>query len=628
MLIIDDKIKRTKPRKGKPVKAPVKTQLELARQIRELWRDVILPVTEELKGMVANGATPAQLADRIDRALVESSMKFSVAVPDIVDIWKLACNDQTRRSLERTLTHALGIDLAKIIDDPSIAHAAQLGAMEAANLIVTIPQQYLGQVAKSITDNFAGRPLPENRTLLQQIQSLSDISRKRAMVIARDQTHKLTTNIDRLRQESIGIKMYIWRTMKDNSVVGKPGGIYPKGSDKHGNHYKMEGMFCRWDDPTVYSKDGKRWATRPADVIDPHPGHGILCFPGDSYVNLSNGCHKLFRSWYDGELTTLITDTGESIKATVNHPILTQRGWLPINSLNDGDYVVQAIGDMNPSAKNNDGQFVVRFDDLFKALSQFSRPLVARGNVSDFYGDGSKKDVDIIDVDGLLLNYGEPAFSEGVGEFLFPYTRTTASVFGQALRLLGVFSPNGGPLFGRHVSARFMSLFGALFPLFGRHLCHAGAVAFGDVSHRDFVFNQNFSDEFSINIKTFGNLSRRFQRQIPADDRLLRKTIDAVVSAGCFVRKNNPPGTERLAEVVRVASQEGCQFFKVGEIRYKLCRIVKKLSGELFSGHVYTLHSFTGYYSIGNGGFQVKNCRCYSEAVIDPKEISKFARMG
>ena len=277
MLIIDDKIKRTKPRKGKPVKAPVKTQLELARQIRELWRDVILPVTEELKEMAANGAPPAQLADRIDRALVESSMKFSVAVPDIVDMWKLACNDQTRRSLERTLTHALGIDLAKIIDDPSISHAAQLGAMEAANLIVTIPKQYLGQVAKSITDNFAGRPLPENRTLLQQIQSLSDISRRRAMVIVRDQTHKLTTNIDRLRQESIGIKMYVWRTMKDNSVVGKPGGVYPKGSDKHGNHYKMEGMFCRWDDPTVYSRDGKRWAKRPADVIDPHPGHGILC---------------------------------------------------------------------------------------------------------------------------------------------------------------------------------------------------------------------------------------------------------------------------------------------------------------------------------------------------------------
>ena len=277
MLIIDDKIPERKPRKGKPVKSPITAELELARNIRELWRDVILPVTKELKEMVANGATPQQLADRIDRALVESSMKFAVAVPDIVDMWKLACNDKTRRSLEHTLTTALGIDLAKIIDDPHISQAVQLGAVDAAGLIRTIPQQYFGQVAKSITDSFAGRPLPENRTLVKQIQHLGGVSMGRAKVIARDQTHKLTTSVDRLRQESIGVRMYIWRTMKDNLVVGKPGGYYPQGSGKHGNHYKMEGMFCRWDDPTVYSKDGKRWGRRPADVVDPHPGHGILC---------------------------------------------------------------------------------------------------------------------------------------------------------------------------------------------------------------------------------------------------------------------------------------------------------------------------------------------------------------
>lgn len=277
MLIIDDELPQRKPRKGKPIKSPVNAELELARQVRALWRDVILPVTNELKEMVAAGATPSELADRIDRALVESSMKFSVAVPDIVEMWKLACNDQTRFALERTLTYALGIDLAKIIDDPHITQAVQLGAADAAGLIRTIPQQYFGQVAKAISDNFAGRPLPENRTLVKQIQHIGGVSMGRAKVIARDQTHKLTSNVNRLRQESIGIKMYIWRTMKDNLVVGKPSGQYPEGSPKHGNHYKMEGMFCRWDDPTVFSKDGKRWGRRPADVIDPHPGHGILC---------------------------------------------------------------------------------------------------------------------------------------------------------------------------------------------------------------------------------------------------------------------------------------------------------------------------------------------------------------
>ena len=89
---------------------------------------------------------------------------------------------------------------------------------------------------------------------------------------------KLTSLLNQKRQEMLGIEQYIWRTSKDDAVVGKPGGLYPNWNNKHHNHWIMEGVRCRWDDATVYSRtEGRTWIKRTGPMPKDHPGQEIQC---------------------------------------------------------------------------------------------------------------------------------------------------------------------------------------------------------------------------------------------------------------------------------------------------------------------------------------------------------------
>ena len=54
--------------------------------------------------------------------------------------------------------------------------------------------------------------------IAKQIQELPRRGKNRAALIARDQTNKLNGQLTMLRQKSIGIEEYIWRTAGDTRV--------------------------------------------------------------------------------------------------------------------------------------------------------------------------------------------------------------------------------------------------------------------------------------------------------------------------------------------------------------------------------------------------------------------------
>lgn len=263
---------------GLPVKPSKKAETELKRRMSALWKRVLLPVGDKLRGMVKDGASPSELGREMEVALRRAEIEYGIAADNIVDTWKLAVDRDTRIGIERGLRDAMGIDTAVILDNPAVRDAMSIGGMEAANLIKTVPREYLGHVARAVADNFAGKPLPEGRSLMAQIQHIGGVSERRAKIIARDQTSKLTGLLTKTRQTSIGVETYVWRSSKDQRVVGDPSGNYPKGNSKHGDHYHLDGKLCRWDDPTVYSGDGgKSWKPREQGWTRTHPGQDILC---------------------------------------------------------------------------------------------------------------------------------------------------------------------------------------------------------------------------------------------------------------------------------------------------------------------------------------------------------------
>ncbi|MGD0170330.1 MAG: hypothetical protein ABSE54_11475 [Smithella sp.] len=160
----------------------------------------------------------------------------------------------------RKTTAPLGIDISPVLNDPKIKRILVAHAKKTCNEIETIPQQYRDKVAKAVLDNFYGT-LPDGRSLLEQLQSICQISQQEAMLIAKDQSSKLTGRLNQARQEDIGVEEYIWRTVKDQLVVGNPSGKFPEGNSAHGNHYEREGKKFRWDSPPP----------------DGHPGQPLLC---------------------------------------------------------------------------------------------------------------------------------------------------------------------------------------------------------------------------------------------------------------------------------------------------------------------------------------------------------------
>lgn len=142
------------------------------------------------------------------------------------------------------------------------------------NLIVSNARNYVNQI-----NNLAEQAVVNGwspKQLQEQIKKASNgLSDKKCRLLARDQIGKLQGQVAETQMEEIGLEMYIWDTSGDERVRGNPAGKYPTAVP---SHYVMDGLLCRWDDATVYSKDnGKTWIDRPANAVKLHPGQDIQC---------------------------------------------------------------------------------------------------------------------------------------------------------------------------------------------------------------------------------------------------------------------------------------------------------------------------------------------------------------
>ena len=282
-LILDINQAKTLSRKKRakklaPVRSPSKAERILRIRTEQLWDKVIMPSLERIKAAIASGVNQGQLSMILERELSQAQWFYGAEVDQIVDMWRLATDQMTRAKLNDALRRSLGIDITTILDDPTVAQAMAMGAWEAESLIKTMPTKLMGDVAQAVMANFRGVPLPEGRSLLEQIDFLGTRSKKWAKLIARDQTAKLTGVLNQTRQQGLGIDEYYWKTMQDGRVVGNPDGKYPDWNDKHKNHFIMDGKLCKWSDPSVYSTDdGKTWKRRTAAMPKGGVPDGIQC---------------------------------------------------------------------------------------------------------------------------------------------------------------------------------------------------------------------------------------------------------------------------------------------------------------------------------------------------------------
>jgi hypothetical protein len=150
------------------------------------------------------------------------------------------------------------------------------------------------------------------------------------------------------------------------------------------------------------------------------------CFPGETLVSCA--ATKGFRASYAGPVVALDTERGQSLTLTVNHPVLTARGWIAAQELREGDEVfaeragVEGSGDTTRLLEG--ASFVPRTaahpvaavgvdfderpsraDERFHALGDSLERSLGRVNPEDFDGDARffHGDVDAVAPLGTLL---------------------------------------------------------------------------------------------------------------------------------------------------------------------------------------------------------------------------------
>ncbi|MPW31947.1 hypothetical protein F9L16_23620 [Agarivorans sp. B2Z047] len=257
ILPLDPSKARKKVRVGKPVKPSRSAEVAYRKGMLEqlkLQRGTATQLVQQMQQGASKAAVSAYLAKAVNASKHQFDELAKRLAPQFVD----GFSDEHRRRTERMIASAFGVDWASITDEPEVRGELDLRIIRNVELIESVGAKYWSDISQVVESSFAGTL---EKPLIESIAEMGAKSRTQAKLIARDQTSKLASSLNEVRQRSNGIDEYDWSNSKDIRVVGNPAGQYPKGNDKHGNHWKREGKRFSWSKPPH----------------DGHPGQPILC---------------------------------------------------------------------------------------------------------------------------------------------------------------------------------------------------------------------------------------------------------------------------------------------------------------------------------------------------------------
>lgn len=224
------------------------------------------------------------------------------------------------------------------------------------------------------------------------------------------------------------------------------------------NHYAAHGLIASVDDPI--------WRRFK-------PPLGYQCFLPDTLVSAQAfGASKVL---YSGTIVEIHTDLGTTLSVTINHPILSFRGWVRANDLTEGDDLVchrsqieslsqgpwdRALSFVGMRRRTVNNQKVpARIEDVFETIRTKRMGLsLTRTPVFplDFYGDSRwmHGDIDIVRTNRLFQTHSDQNVSKTVEQFGLKFgSGSPDSSHAKGTLLSGdktaCHSSNGGPSLGR-----------------------------------------------------------------------------------------------------------------------------------------------------------------------------------
>lgn len=497
----------------------------------------------------------------------------------------------------RTMRRTLGVDLygtSNRIDEYLKAASAQN-----ARLITSIAAQYHDQVSNIVAGNMRQGMRPGY--IVEALHEQFGVRQRHTKMIARDQSAKITGELNKLRQQDAGYKYFKWVTSHDQRVRDR--------------HREIA------DKVTAYGVGVYRWDNLPLSDkgVPIQPGSDYQCFPGTSPVNVFYGAKKAFRHWYSGELTTLVTESGKRIVCTPNHPVLTDKGFVAADSLNVGDQLVHVVGQPIDSPYGNADGANITFSKLFETcelLGILSESVSRFG--SEFHGDiAQNEEISVVSFDWELPHIGDVSSVKSFFELFFAHTDmviggvdvpTTSDMF-EVVRGL-TFAPDSIV----RSACQLLSFVSCGFTHPDEHRLASVGLLYSRLIQDSSDYNSGSVEFFGDCFDTNTSVEQRFD--------LFKRYILAIGRSLFGAGNLETPGADRFAQIVTVAPEVTSGSGECITLTHEFERIVDK-SISVFSGHVYNLEMGEGLFV--SHSFAVSNCRCIAVPVSD-EEVERNRR--
>lgn len=157
---------------------------------------------------------------------------------------------------------AIGIDLRSVVQQEDLADFLREAVAQNVASITGFSDDITKRIEQTVYSNsIAGNSVT---TLRKELQKQFKVLERRAELIARTETARFNSNLNRIRQTQAGVTEYVFMTSRDERV--------------RANHKAMEGRTCKWSDPGVYKADDGSWRSRSGvGGVQLHPGQDYQC---------------------------------------------------------------------------------------------------------------------------------------------------------------------------------------------------------------------------------------------------------------------------------------------------------------------------------------------------------------
>lgn len=329
---------------------------------------------------------------------------------------------------------------------------------------------------------------------------------------------------------------------------------------------------------------------------------------------------------YAGEAIEIHTARGCRLAVTTNHPVLTERGFVPAGELVKGQHLLHygGEGQVVPVLGKDDQDTPALIEDVFEAMTVlFGRPRSAPIAALDFHGDGARcqGEIDVVGADILLGHDGQsggrqrgcqPLLSRRiVGGGLEPRRGP------HRLDLWRILHAAAGLVGGRDLLASFHR----------RHFRPLQQLRRGPIADGNARSNQPVADDSAGDVERLRDLILRLTRSVPSGD--LRHVSRA---ESC-----HPASLGLAAELDAFRPQPTADGFALdaGFASKLLCRFPGKVSLDEateivrlhYDGPVFDVETDVGYYVANSymvsNGIIISNCRC----TMTPVYKSEWAEM-